>query len=88
MFFPILYSTILTPMKRLYLKTLGSPEGEKKSKKLVSRTSGVQRLRLFTIIGTLKRKVYVKFEGIDKELSCPLDYLRVRLIRRFGTEKR
>ena len=48
MFFPILYSTILTPMKRLYLKTLGSPEGEKKSKKLVSRTSGVQRLRLFT----------------------------------------
>ena len=36
------------------------------------------------IHGTLKRKVYVEFEGIDKELSCPLDYLRIRLIRQFG----
>ena len=44
--------------------------------------------RIVDVKGTLKRKVYVKFEGIDKELSCPLDYLRVRLIRRFGREKR
>ena len=43
--------------------------------------------RIVDVKGTLKRKVYVKFEGIDKELSCPLDYLRVRLIRRFGREK-
>ena len=43
------------------------------------------------IHGTLKRKVYVEFEGIDKELSCPLDYLRIRLIRQFkknSTRKR
>ena len=33
--------------------------------------------------GTLTRKVYVEFEGMDKDLSCPLDYLRIRLIRRF-----
>lgn len=36
------------------------------------------------IHGTLNRMVYIEFEGMDKDLSCPLDYLRIRLIGRFG----
>lgn len=44
--------------------------------------------RIVSINGTLKQHVFVKFEGIEKELSCPINYLKVRLIRRFGNKKR
>ena len=40
------------------------------------------------IRGTPQRRVILYFADMDEKINCPLDYLRVRLLRRFGRIKR
>lgn len=40
------------------------------------------------IRGTPQRRVILYFADMDEKINCPLDYHKVRLLRRFGRIKR